>query len=336
MIEKFTVANTPFPLDGELIPEGSAGDNLYLLAEDGTVLSLREARPLLKVGENLFTAFSTSEAEYKALSCALKEQFDTMYLMQCGPVPVLLMRYLWRGNHTLLAAVPDLPLAKALRTPAAYNGVLFPQDLHFSPLSSSRMMPADEEVFRMASEWIAPYRFLRAAKEEHEADAPGLKQFLKSRTLALARMCDVHVLYYYSGIGYATVLNVNYPKLMAALAATMLAVREAAREQTAYFSIERNGEEDPFLTVSFYLDEERVPGGIAHLLYMGQSHENAALFVSPHDKNFYHLRIPFCTKPVEDMGLYAFSIKSEKVDKIFSKSIDKCVWAWYDKYTLSQ
>jgi len=308
MIKNFIVGEGAFPVDGELIPdERELQDNLYLLNEAGEVISSREVRPLLRVGQNLFAALGTEDGEWRKLSHTLAERFDTMYLMQCGPVPVLMMRYLWRGNRTLLAAVPRGSLAVALRTPAAYAGVLFPQDLDFSPLSASKRMPADETVFRMAGEWAAPYRFLRAAYEEHEARSLQLMQFLKSRTLALARMCGVHALYYYSGIGYATILNVNYPRLMAGLAAIMMAVRRVAAEKTAHFAIEREGEGDPVLLVSFYAHDDARPPELFCGADAGEG-TKISFFANPTEKGLYHVRFPFCTPPVEVTGLRAFSI----------------------------
>ena len=309
MIKNFTVGEGAFPADGEYIPkEHELQDNLYLLSESGEVISSREVRALVAVGENLFTALGTDAAERRALFRTLAERLDTMYLMQCGPVPVLVMRYLWRGNRTLLAAVPRGALATALRTPAAYGGVLFPQDLDFSPLSASRMMPPDETVFRMASEWISPYRFLRAVNEEIEANPIYLMQFLKSRTLALARMCDVRAVYYYSGISYATVLNINYPRLMAGLVSVMMAVRRIGVERTAHFSIERQGDEDPTILVSFYIEGDKRPVEVFCGADAKLGIERVWFFENPAEKGLYHVRFSFCTPPIEETELRAFSL----------------------------
>ena len=304
MIKEFTVGEGAFPVDGEYIPEGTLQDNLYLVDQNGTVLASREARELAAVGSDLFTVLGTDPAERRAPFRTLTAGADTMYLMQCGPLPLVVMRYLWRGNRTLLCAVPPVALAKALRTPAAYGGVLLPRELELSPLSATRMMPPDEEVFRVALEWLAPYRFLRAASEESMAKPTELLSFLKSRTLALARMCGVHALYYYSGIGYATVVNVSHSRLVASLSAAMLAMRDA-REQTAHFSIERKGDGDPTLTATFYPEGEM--HGIEHLIGGDENGQNA-LFENPASKGLYHLRLGFCTPPREQTGLRAFSV----------------------------
>lgn len=304
MIKEFTVGEGAFPVDGEYIPESTLQDNLYLVDQNGTVLASREARPLAAVGTDLFAELGTDPAERRALFRTLTAGADTMYLMQCGPLPLVVMRYLWRGNRTLLCAVPPVVLAKALRTPAAYGGVLLPRELELSPLSATRMMPPDEEVFRVALEWLAPYRFLRAASEESMAKPTELLPFLKSRTLALARMCGVRALYYYSGIGYATVINVSHPRLVASLAAAMLAMRDA-REQTAHFSIERKGDGDPTLTVTFYPEGEM--HGVAHLIGGDENGQNA-LFENPASRGLYHLRLGFCTPPREQTGLRALSV----------------------------
>ena len=299
MIKNFTIGEGAFAADGEWTADAGSQDNLYLLDKNGTVLAARESRALLGVGDNLFAEFGVAAAEQDALSRSLAVREDTMCFMQCGPVPVLVIRYLWRGNHTLLAAVPPAPLAKALRTPGAYAGVLFPDDLAFSPLSASRVMPPDETVFRLAQDWISPYRFLRAAVEESKPGTAHLMQFLKMRTLALARLCDVHALYYYSGISYVTVLNVNYPKLISALSAAMLFAYDIAKERTAHFTVERRGDENPYLVVSFYKDPETALSALEHLAAKGEM----TLFESPFEKGLYHLHIPFCTPPMECMGL---------------------------------
>ena len=314
MIKNFEIGKGAFPVDGEVLPDTRAlQDNLYLLNEGGEVISAREARPLVTVGENFFAALQTTPGELEAMERGLKGLHDTMYLMQCGPLPVLAMRYLWRGERTLLAAVPKGTLARALRTPAAYDGVLFQGDLEFSPLSAAKRMPPDEEVFRAAQEWIAPYRFLRAAKEELVPDTRNLMQFLISRTVTLAKLVGVHALYYYSDMLYTTVINVNYPLLMARLSAVMMAIRRVAREQTAHFTIKREGDGDPEIYVSFYLDGDGALPELTCGSRLTGCESGVSFFANPTVKELYHIRFSFCTKPVEEMGLHASDYKLQNV-----------------------
>ena len=301
MIKDFVIGEGALPVDGEANGANvAARDNLYLLDGMGTVLLASEVRALVPEGKNLFAELGTAAPELNALRRTLAEGEDTMYLMQCGAVPVLLVRYLWRGNRTLLAVIPDKDLAQALRRPAAYAGVLFAGELAFSPLSASKSMPADERVYRAAQEWISPYRALRAASEEHAVGVRDLLSFLVSRTVRLAEVCGVRALYYYSGIGYATVCNINYPLLMASLSAAMMAVRCLAKEKTAYFSIEREGDKDPLIYVRLYPEGEGEQAALHQLPHSISAQEGELLcFSHPSIAGASNIRFSICQKPLE-------------------------------------
>ena len=307
MIKDFIIGEGALSVDGEALPdEQLLQDNLYLLDANGIIVSCREARPLLKIGDDFFGELGTDPAELRALERTLGQGEDTMYLMQCGPLPVLLIRYLWRGNRTLLAVVPRKELAQPLRTPGAYAEILFPRELAFSPLSASKIMPVDERVFREAQEWIGPYRCMRAANEEHVSGALGLRQFLISRTVGIAKRCGVRVLYYYSGIGYATVQNVNYPLLIADLVEVMMSVRCKAREQTVHLSIEREGERDPMIYARFYLDQVVQPPEFnCSRRPASLSGAKLSLFEDAAQSGLWHVRLPICMPELEAMELRA-------------------------------
>lgn len=307
MIKDFIIGEGALPIDGEVLPdENLSQDNLYLLDADGIIVSCREVRPILKIGDNFFHQLGTDPAELRALERTLGQGEDTMYLMQCGPLPVLLIRYLWRGNRTLLAVVPRKELAQPLRTPGAYAEILFPRELALSPLSASKIMPADEAVYRAAQEWIGPYRCMRAASEEHVSGAIGLRQFLMSRTVGIAKRCGVRVLYHYGGIGYATVQNVNYPLLIANLVAVMMSVKRTGQEQTVYLSIERAGELDPVIYARVYLDGKE---SLTELDWPRQSLSlsgaERSLFEDVAQSGLWHVRLPICVPALETMELRA-------------------------------
>lgn len=306
MIKDFIIGEGALPIDGEVLPDEHLQDNLYLLDANGIIVSCREARSLLKIGDNFFHQLSTDSAELRALERTLTQGEDSMYLMQCGPLPVLLIRYLWRGNRTLLAVVPRKELAQPLRTPGAYAEILFPRELAFSPLSASKIMPVDERVYREAQEWIGPYRCMRAANEEHVSGVVGLRQFLISRTVGIAKRCGVRVLYYYSGIGYATVQNVNYPLLIADLVAVIMGASRTGREQTVYLSIERAGELDPVIYARVYL-EGKEP--LSELDWPRQSLSlsgaELSLFEDAAQSGLWHVRLPICAPALETMELRA-------------------------------
>ncbi len=301
MIKDFIIGEGALSVDGEVLPdEQLLQDNLYLLDANGIIVSCREARPLLKIGDDFFGELGTDPAELNALIRTLEAGEDTMYLMQCGPLPVLLIRYLWRGNKTLLAVIPKKELVQPLRTPGAYAEILFPHELAFSPFSASKTMPVDERVFREAQEWIGPYRCMRAASEEHVSGAMGLRQFLISRTIGIAKRCGVRALYYYSGIGYATVQNVNYPLLIADLVAVMMSAGCVGREQTVYLSIEREGERDPMIYARVYLDGKEP---LSELDWPCRSRSLSgaefSLFEDAVQKGLWHVRLPICTPKLE-------------------------------------
>ena len=309
MIKDFIIGESALPIDGEVLPEAALQqDNLYLLDERGSIISCREARPLLTMGGNFFSQLGVAAAELKELARTLDEGKDTMYLMQCGPVPVLVIRYLWRGNRTLLAVIPGKELARQLRTPGAYAEILFPQDLAFSPLSASKIAPLDETVYREAQEWIGPYRYMRAASEEHVSGAGNLMQFLISRTVGIAKRCGVRALYYYSGIGYVTVQNVNYPLLIANLVAVMMSVKRAGREQTVYLSIEREGGRDPVIYARFYLDGElQLPELDRAQRAVSSRGATFSLFGDAAQNGLRHVRFSICAPMLEAMELRALS-----------------------------
>ena len=306
MIKDFIIGEGALSVDGEVLPDERLQDNLYLLDAKGIIISCREARPLLKMGDDFFGQLGTDAAELNALIRTLEAGEDTMYLMQCGPLPVLMIRYLWRGNRTLLAVIPRKELAQPLRTPGAYAEILFPRELAFSPFSASKIMPADERVFREAQEWIGSYRCMRAANEEYTVGTLGLRQFLTLRTVSIAKLCGVRALYYYSGIGYVTVQRVNYPLLIADLVAVMMSVRCAAREQTVYLSIEREGERDPMIYARFYLDQEVQPPELnCSRRPASLSGAKLSLFEDAVQSGLWHVRLPICMPELEAMELRA-------------------------------
>lgn len=305
MIKDFIIGEVALSVDGEVLP-GKLQDNLYLLNASGIIVCCREARPLLKIGDDFFGELGTDPAELRALERTLGYGEDTMYLMQCGPLPVLMIRYLWRGNKTLLAVIPRKELAQPLRAPGAYAEILFSHELAFSPLSASKIMPVDERVFREAQEWIGPYRCMRAASEEHVSGAMGLRQFLISRTVGIAKRCGVRALYYYSGIGYATVQNVNYPLLIADLVAVMMGAGRVGREQTVYLSIERTEAFDPVIYARVYLEGKEL---LSELDWPRQSRSLSgaefSLFEDAAQSGLWHVRLPVCVPKLEEMELRA-------------------------------
>ena len=128
---------------GGLVPGSTVShkDNLYWLDENGCVLALRATQSTLTVGARFFEALHTATAERQALYRTLACGKQGLYLMQCGAAPVLILRYPYAADRTLLALIPDEPLFTALRTPAAYFAdASLMCEVELSPLSASRHM----------------------------------------------------------------------------------------------------------------------------------------------------------------------------------------------------
>ena len=145
-------------------------DTLYLLDADGTVLSFRGKREMPALGTCFFKELSTTKAELDALSRTLASGETAPYLMQCGPIPVLVLPYVSRGAPYLLAAIPEGEMALALRTPAAY-GEYLRGELKLSPRSLARSMPYDQTTCNLIRDWLHPYIrvFLREGLRREES-----------------------------------------------------------------------------------------------------------------------------------------------------------------------
>lgn len=285
-----------FPIGG--VADGREAvfcDNIYLLNSEGTVLSCRATRKMPVIGSNFFAELDTARGELTALSRSLARGERGAYLMQCGPLPVLVMRYPFTADGSLLVAIPEGELAVALRTPAAYDGKLFP-DLQFSPLSATKEMPYRQEIFEAAKKWILPYLRVVARDGERHEEASELMQILIARTFRLASLCGVRAEYDFSGIGFASVRGVDYSLMTAELLAVMMLANRAATDKLVLVSLERAVGEDPTIYARMRLTDPA--DSLDELAALCRAARLRGIrfetFLDPERQGMLHLRLGFC------------------------------------------
>ena len=274
-------------------------DHLYLLDAKGTVISCRATRGMPAVGEEFFRVLGTSVAERRALYRALEGGLRGLYLMQCGPVPVLILCHLYRVDLSLVAVILDEPLFTALRTPAAYADYLFAEVL-LSPFSAARQMPFSEEICLAARDWMLPY--VRAIAHEGCAkeSAATLGQWLTLRTVRWANLIGVQAFYDFSGMGYAPVEDIDCAVLGADLLALLLACKRASSDGSLYLAAERDGYKAPTVYARFLLAGDALPPELEAAkrtsLLRGM---RFSAYTDPTRKGLLHLRFSFCGAPID-------------------------------------
>lgn len=296
MSQMLTFEST-FPIGGVADGRETAFcDNIYLLNSEGTVISCRATRKMPVIGSNFWRELDTARGELTALSHSLARGERRAYLLQCGPLPVLVMRYPFAADSSLLVAIPEGELAVALRTPAAYDGKLFP-DLQFSPLSATKEMPYRQEILDAAKEWILPYLRVVARDGERHEEASELMQILTARTFRLAALCGVRAEYDFGGIGFASVTGVDYALMTAQLLAVMMLTHRAAAEKLVFVSLERAVGEAPTVYARLYLSDPADPlaelDGLRRATLLRGIRFEA--FLDPERQGLLHLRFGFCT-----------------------------------------
>lgn len=286
--------------------EVAHADTLYLLDENGTVLSFRGKREMPARGTCFFKELGTAKAELDALSRTLAGWGTEPYLMQCGPVPVLVLCYVSRSVPYLLAVIPEGELGQALRTPASYAGYLY-RELKLSPHSLARSMPYDQATCNWIRDWLHPYMrvFWREGLRREEASV--LMQILTARTYRLAKLCGVRAAYDFSGIGLGSIENVDYKLLAAQLSAVMLLAARVAKNREIGFLIERGEDEAPVVYVRMIAEvgEDPLPE-LKHLREQAALH--AAVFKWEFDaaRKMLHIHFSFCTPEISVQELRNF------------------------------
>lgn len=274
-------------------------DHLYLLDARGTVISSRATRGMPVAGDEFFRALGTSVAERRALYRALEGGWRCLYLMQCGPVPVLILCHLYRADMSLVAVIPDEPLFTALRTPAAYAEHLF-TEVQLSPFSASRQMPFSEQTCLAAREWMLPY--VRAVVHEgHSTEkAFALEQWLTLRTVRWANLIGVNAYYDFAGMGYGTVEDIDYAVLSTDLLALMLACKRVSNDATLYLAIERDGYHAPCVYARLSLTDCVLPTELeaAQRSSLIRGMQFSAHFDATRE-GLLHVRFSFCGSPID-------------------------------------
>ncbi|MBE6604709.1 MAG: hypothetical protein E7639_03260 [Ruminococcaceae bacterium] len=305
MREQLT-GNLSMPIGGMV--QGSEAvhdDNLYWLDESGKVLAARATRAMPLVGESFFAALQASVAERRALYRTLECGKQGLYLMQCGPVPVLILRYPYAADRTLLALIPNEPLLTVLRTPAAYFAdACLMREVELSPISASREMPLCEKTYQMLTAWLLPY-FRLCAKEGKRRERPAeLMQWLMFRTARIANAVGVDVQYDFGSVGYAEVGEVLYETLFVNILSLTLAAHRAASEGALYISVIREGVAAPKLYARMQLKEPTVPSEIEvacqALAVRGIPYR---VWQDPVRQGLLHAELGFCGAPLSKQGM---------------------------------
>ena len=276
-------------------------DSLYLLDDAGTVLSYRGERSQPSRGTCFWAELGTTRAELAALYRTLEKRETEPYLMQCGPLPVLVLRYPFYSAPYLLAVIPDGEVAQALRTPAAYEGYLY-GELKLSPHSLARKMPYDQAMCNRIRDWLHPYMcvFLREGKRCEEAST--LMQILMMRTFRLAKLCGVKAAYDFSGIGFGEVDGIDYKLLAAQKSALMLL---AAQGKEIAIGIERDAGEAPVIYARMLLknSDDALPelASLRRAAALRGATFETQLGVT--QKEMLHIHFSFCTPEISLQGM---------------------------------
>lgn len=301
------ISNLAMPIGG--LVRGSEAvhdDNLYWLDESGTVLAARAKRSVPAIGENFFAALQTALAERRALYRTLECGKQGLYLMQCGPVPVLVLRYPYAANRTFLALIPNEPLFTHLRTPAAYfTDVALMREVELSPISASREMPFCEQIYQALTSWLLPY-FRLCAKEGVRCEKPAqLMQWLMFRTARVANAVGVDVQYDFGGIGFAEIGEILYETLFVNILSLVLAAqRTAAADTPLYLGVIREGVSAPRLYARMQLTAPTVPTEIEvacrSLAVRGIPHR---VWLDGAREGLLHVELGFCAAPLSKQGM---------------------------------
>jgi len=225
--------------------------------------------------------------------------------MQCGPVPVLILRYPYAADRTLLALIPNEPLLTVLRTPAAYFAdACLMREVELSPISASREMPLCEKTYQMLTAWLLPY-FRLCAKEGKRRERPAeLMQWLMFRTARIANAVGVDVQYDFGSVGYAEVGEVLYETLFVNILSLTLAAHRAASEGALYISVIREGVAAPKLYARMQLKEPTVPSEIEvacqALAVRGIPYR---VWQDPVRQGLLHAELGFCGAPLSKQGM---------------------------------
>lgn len=279
-------------------------DSFYLLDDAGTVLSYQGERSQPSCGTCFWMELGTTRAELAALYRTLEKRETEPYLMQCGPVPVLVLRYPFYSAPYLLAVVPHGEMAQALRTPAAYGEYLY-SELKLSPHSLARRMPYDQAMCDRIRDWLYPYMcvFLREGKRREEAST--LMQILMMRTFRLAKLCGVKAAYDFGGIGFGEIDGIDYKLLAAQQSAVMLLAARAAKGKEIVIGIERNGVEAPVIYARMLLEnsEDTLPelANLRKVAALRGATFETQLGVT--QKEMLHIRFSFCTPEISLQGM---------------------------------
>jgi hypothetical protein len=283
---------------------GPFEDSLFLLDAAGTVLGCRSNLESPVRGEDFFAALHTDPAEKTALFETLTAFTEDSYLMQCGDVPVLILRAGFPAARLLVAVVPPKRLHATLRSPAALVDALG-QHLILSPTSLRTYRAPREKPLDACNEWLIPYQqatFFTGSGKDH---GNAVAYVLAGRISRLVALCGVLLEYDLSGIGGAPLPNADMRLLSATLTALFLLARRAAPTHGLSLYIERRGPDAP--AVHATLQTSTPPGDFTELAGLAALAERRGMLFDVardlKDPSLWHIAFTFCPKELSLQGV---------------------------------
>ena len=283
--------------DGELDARGEVNTGGYfLLSHTGEVLFARGGGDLPLVGEQFFEALGTVKGERDVLEKTLLRGAREPYLLQCGETPVLLFRLPYRGNLTLLAAIPPRVVAEVLKNPAPYADISG-YSIKLSPLSLAAQAAPDEHGYRLMTEWLQTVMPVVSGTLLREEQAKHLASILQRRLCALARFTGVLVQYDLSALSYGTVTGLDDALLVAMLGAVFCSLSSLARDRVLHIAAVRDSLGEPRLHIRIYTAEKMPPDGLAALLQsLAPRGMKWECYRDPAVTGLWHIVLPLCAK----------------------------------------
>jgi hypothetical protein len=283
---------------------GPFEDSLFLLDAAGTVLGCRSNLEFPVRGADFFASLHTDPAEREALFESLTAFTEDSYLMQCGDVPVLILRAGFPAARLLVAVVPPPGLRPLLQFPAAYVDALG-QHLVLSPASLRAYRAPREKLLDACNEWLIPYQqasFFNGSGNDH---GNAVAYVLAGRISRLVALCGVSLEYDLSGIGAAPLPNADLRLFSTTLTALFLLARRAAPTHGLSLYIERRGPDAPAVHATLYTDiPQKDFTELAGLAAIAE--RRGMLFDVTRDlkdPSLWHIAFTFCPKEISLQGV---------------------------------
>ena len=154
--------------------EADSVAELYLLDDNMTLLSTRNAREDAVLGQSVFDLYPANRVTRDELFAYLHSFPQDVLLSLCGRTPLLFVGTHFMQTGLIPVLLPPAPIRDILSHPAAFHHV--PQHVCVAPSSQGRYRAWDEERFAAACRWLVeaclPYTY--RALEQHSPVTPVL------------------------------------------------------------------------------------------------------------------------------------------------------------------